>query len=954
MTFFDVMIIIQVVAAIFALLSIYIFAQQRPSSYQKLLTITSICGFLGVVAYVQELLAVNLEEAFLAARFGYIGKSFAMMLFLLFLAKYCDVPLPKLVVSGLIVYSTLNMMVVLTCKYHSLYYTSVDFVIDGDRRYLVIGKGPLYWLFMVITILTMASFVLIALRTIVKRKGIERRRLVLLCMSGIIPAVALVLNLLPVMKGFDPTPLGILATTMLVSYSVMRYGLLDTMQLAKDNAMDITDKGIIVVDKHKEYVYANAKAKELYPELVDDVEETKSLMEKIFAGVDEDNTSKRNYVKKDSIYELDYSVLKESDEGSYVVNGYMAWIFDITDDYNHKKELERLKIEAEQANAAKTEFLAKMSHEIRTPMNAIMGFADLALDEVENPEAKEYLEYIKSSSVSLLGIINDVLDISKIESGKMEIVPVEYNSMDLFDEVSVIMETQARKKNIEYNTNIDVNIPRRLKGDSKRIREILINVVGNAIKYTNQGRVDFDVELQSKGTKDVVLEIHIRDTGVGIKKDKLDKIFESFEQVGDLENYSVEGTGLGLAISKQLVELMAGSITVTSEYGRGSDFCIILPQEFVEGQGTDGNAKLLGDNYKIHTNKVKVLVVDDNIINLKVERGILEKLNMSVDTAESGKECLELIKRTKYDAIFMDQMMPEMDGVETLNAIREAYTFNRETPVVLVTANAIVGVKEKSMELGFDGYVSKPIIEDELIEVLLKILPTEKLEIRTQDRDGFDGRGYDVKDLSMLSDLAKLGIKTDEGMKYCGGIDFYREILRISADNSQEKREKLESYLETGDFENYTILVHAVKSSLANIGAVELSCRAKELEQAGKEKRYAYIEGNGFEFNENYTRLMDELGKLLDIQNEEETIAGDKTISSARWEDILNKLAYYISELELDVAEELVDEMMTFKLSGEAGELVVGMKEQLQQFDVEGVKVRLNSLASLDSTQALS
>lgn len=954
MTFFDVMIIIQVVAAIFALLSIYIFAQQRPSSYQKLLTITSICGFLGVVAYVQELLAVNLEEAFLAARFGYIGKSFAMMLFLLFLAKYCDVPLPKPVVSGIIVYSTLNMMVVLTCKYHSLYYTSVDFVIDGDRRYLVLGKGPLYWLFMVITILTMASFVLIALRTIVKRKGIERRRLVLLCMSGIIPAVALVLNLLPVMKGFDPTPLGILATTMLVSYSVMRYGLLDTMQLAKDNAMDITDKGIIVVDKHKEYVYANAKAKELYPELVDDVEETKKLMEKLFSGVDENHTSKRNYVKKESIYELDYSVLKESDEGSYVVNGYMAWIFDITDDYNHKKELERLKIEAEQANAAKTEFLAKMSHEIRTPMNAIMGFADLALDEVENPEAKEYLEYIKSSSVSLLGIINDVLDISKIESGKMEIIPVEYNSMDLFDEVSVIMETQARKKNIEYNTNIDVNIPRRLKGDSKRIREILINVVGNAIKYTNQGRVDFDVELQSKGTKDVVLEIHIRDTGVGIKKDKLEKIFESFEQVGDLENYSVEGTGLGLAISKQLVELMAGSITVTSEYGRGSDFCIIIPQGFVDGQGASGNTKLLSDDYKIHTNKVKVLVVDDNIINLKVERGILEKLNMSVDTAESGKECLELIKRTKYDAIFMDQMMPEMDGVETLKAIREAYTFNRETPVVLVTANAIVGVKEKSMELGFDGYVSKPIIEDELIEVLLKILPTDKLEIRTQDRDGFDGRGYNVKDLSMLSDLAKLGIKTDEGMKYCGGIDFYREILRISADNSKEKREKLESYLETGDFENYTILVHAVKSSLANIGAVELSCRAKELEQAGKEKRYAYIESNGFEFNEDYTRLMDELGKLLDIQNEEETIAGDKTISSARWEDILNKLAYYISELELDVAEELVDEMMTFKLSGEAGELVVGMKEQLQQFDVEGVKVRLNSLASLDSTQALS
>ena len=389
-------------------------------------------------------------------------------------------------------------------------------------------------------------------------------------------------------------------------------------------------------------------------------------------NLDEDNTSKRNYVKKDSIYELDYSVLKESDEGSYVVNGYMAWIFDITDDYNHKKELERLKIEAEQANAAKTEFLAKMSHEIRTPMNAIMGFADLALDEVENLEAKEYLEYIKSSSVSLLGIINDVLDISKIESGKMEIVPVEYNSMDLFDEVSVIMETQARKKNIEYNTNIDVNIPRRLKGDSKRIREILINVVGNAIKYTNQGRVDFDVELQSKGTKDVVLEIHIRDTGVGIKKDKLDKIFESFEQVGDLENYSVEGTGLGLAISKQLVELMAGSITVTSEYGRGSDFCIIIPQGFVDGQGTSGNTKLLSDDYKIHTNKVKVLVVDDNIINLKVERGILEKLNMSVDTAESGKECLELIKRTKYDAIFMDQMMPEMDGVETLKAIREA------------------------------------------------------------------------------------------------------------------------------------------------------------------------------------------------------------------------------------------------------------------------------------------
>lgn len=952
MTFFDVMIVVQVVSAVFALLSIYIFAQQRPSSYQKLLTITSICGFLGVVAYVQELLAVNVEEALLAARFGYIGKSYAMMLFLLFLAKYCDVPLPKFVVTLLIAYSTVNMMVVLTCQYHNLYYTSVDFVDDGARRYLVLGKGPLYWLFMAITILTMATFVSIALRTIVKRKGIERRRVVLLCLSGIIPAIALILNLLPVMKGFDPTPLGILATTMLVSYSVMRYGLLDTMQLAKDSVMDITDKGIIVVGKHKEYVYANAKAKELYSELIKGEEETKELMEKLFNDVDENHTTKRNYVKKDSIYELNYSVLKESDEGSYTVNGYMAWVFDITEEYNHKKELERLKLEAEQASEAKTEFLAKMSHEIRTPMNAIMGFSDLALEKVENSETKEYLQYIKSSSVSLLGIINDVLDISKIESGKMEIVNIEYNPMDLFDEVSVIMESQAKKKNIVYNTNIDVNIPRRLKGDSKRIREILINVIGNAVKYTNQGSVDFDVDVQSKGTTDVVLEIHVRDTGVGVKKEKLDKIFESFEQLDNIENYYVEGTGLGLSIAKQLVELMSGTISVTSEYGKGSDFCIIIPQNYADSQEQAENAKLIEEKYKLHTNQVKVMVVDDNVINLKVERGILEKHSMSVDVAESGKECLEQIKKTKYDAIFMDQMMPEMDGVETLKAIREANTFNRETPVVLVTANAIVGMKEKSQELGFDGYVSKPIMEQELMEVLLRILPTDKLEIHTTEEA--TDNGYDLEDNILLEALGKLDIDTKMGIKYCGGIGFYREVLRISADTSKDKLDKLEKFAVDKEYGDYTIMAHSVKSSLANIGANSLSLKAKELEFAGKEGRYDYIDSNAEAFLKEYKKLMKKIGQLLGEAEAAEPVYGDKTVSYARWEDILNKLAYYISELELDVATKLVDEMLTFKLSGEANELVAGMKEQLQQFDVEGAKVRLNSLVNLDNALDLS
>lgn len=387
------------------------------------------------------------------------------------------------------------------------------------------------------------------------------------------------------------------------------------------------------------------------------------------------------------------------------------------------KMIEQLNIArdtAEKANAAKTDFLSNMSHEIRTPLNAIVGFSNLLLDDESVPEkAKDEVRDIVMASDNLLEIVNGILDISKIEAGKLEIVDTEYSVKKVIDELVALSKGRLGDKPIEFKTNIDQSIPPVLYGDAGRIKQICVNILTNAIKYTKEGWIEFKV---SSVVKDNIcrLIISVEDTGIGIKEKNIDKLFNKFERLDLEDNVTIEGTGLGLAITKKLVDLMHGKIVVQSVFGKGSKFTVSIDQRIVENPTIKVDAEKI-TNKEIIVNNKKVLLVDDNKINLKVAERLLESYGIKTESAESGFACLDKIKAgEKYDLIMLDDMMPKMSGVETLKKLKEIKGF--KTKVIALTANALTGMREKYLNDGFNDYLAKPINKEELNKIINKYL----------------------------------------------------------------------------------------------------------------------------------------------------------------------------------------------------------------------------------------
>lgn len=541
----------------------------------------------------------------------------------------------------------------------------------------------------------------------------------------------------------------------------------------------------------------------------------------------------------------------------------MVYLLSTEEKVRESDELRAAKTLAEQANHAKSDFLANMSHEIRTPINAIMGMNEMVLRECNDENIREYAANIESASRTLLSLINDILDFSKIEAGKMEIVPASYDTAVFFHDVVNMISVKATQKKLDFQVQIDSDLPCVLYGDEVRNRQIIVNILNNAVKYTKQGVVKLAVE-GIREDQAFTLKMQVTDSGIGIKQEDMDKLFGGFQRLDLEQNRSIEGTGLGLAITHNLIERMKGRIEVSSEYGKGSVFTVYLPQEIIDDspmgdfrQRSEAAAKQ-EEEYResFVAPEAKVLVVDDNEMNLAVVKALLKKTDIQVTTCMSGMECLELVKDIYFDVILLDHMMPEMDGIQTLDKMRQSENQCTSVPVIALTANAIVGAKEEYINAGFSDYLSKPIEGMELEKMLMKYLPQDKIslskasDVNKENHIQIDVHKESQEEIQMQAQMQtekkeqvvvqalQPYINTELGLQYCmNSMEFYKEMLEMYCDEYEDRAAKLTEALKAEDWEIYTVTVHALKSTSLNIGGEQISKAAKELEAAGKALR---------------------------------------------------------------------------------------------------------------------
>lgn len=699
------------------------------SREQKLMEYFLVGALIQNIGYLLEVTAPTMEAALVAVKMQYLGSLVIPICYCYFAFIYCFEEAPLKLLKFLVMIDAVLLVLVLTCEHHRVFYRHVEWQTTQEgHSYLYLVYGPGYVVFMICAILCPYIMSLYALVRASARKGedVVDRKYGLLLFLSILPVFALYAYVMKLTRAYDFTPLVtglVLSCVVILVWSRRVY---DFGSLASGALLNSMGDGVIALDEKKRVVSYNPAATAIFTEL-----SSRAIGRKVtdipnFPENAIEEEGQNEFSLKDRFYQ---SHVEHISDRFGVLKGYVVVILDMTEMRNRIEEIRQVRIQAEQANQAKSEFLANMSHEIRTPMNAIVGLSDIIMEESRGRKVYSYACDIKSASQNLLALINDILDLSKVEAGKMELVDSDYHIKAVIDEVINMMEGAASKKGILLKCEYDMSIPCRYRGDAGRIRQILINLLNNGLKFTKEGYVKLFVSGmpgEEAGTERLHMEV--QDTGCGIKQEDLEKIFEIFSQVDAKQNRSAEGTGLGLSISRRLVELMGGSIRVESVYGEGTTFILEIIQKIVDTKSLSEMPKeVVREEEEIRffvADDYHVLVVDDNLVNRKVAKGFLRPYGFHIDEAGSGREAVDMVSQTRYDIIFMDHMMPEMDGIEAVQIIRRDCGENGTLPVIIaLTANAMEGVRELFLQQGFQDFITKPLDKKALNEALLRWIP---------------------------------------------------------------------------------------------------------------------------------------------------------------------------------------------------------------------------------------
>lgn len=837
---------------------------QKKTALSSHLLMFSLGVLINNLSYLFELKSGTLEEALMAIRFEYFGLSSATIAAFLFICELFCVRVPHIVRGIMVLAFFFTCTANVTNEYHHLFYTTSSIIERADIVVFQMEKGPIYVFHTVLTLASMGASIGVIIYAFMRdaKRRQNYRKYLFLGMAAIVPLFFWLLRLVGSLKAYDLIPFGLFCANAFFILIIFFFRIFDVAESAKNEVLENLEEGILVCDEDGKVLYTNNSMKEIFA----DTELTR------FSDV-----LCRMVPAEEGKFQIDdryYAVLESEVYEEGRVTGKTWCFIDMSQTMERERRLKELNEIAVSANNAKSNFLAHMSHEIRTPINTILGMNELIAREAQNLNVLEYSNNIKNEGKTLLSLINDLLDFSKIESGKMELTEVEYETTSLLHELELNFSAKAKEKKLEFVMELEEDIPAVLYGDVRRMKQVIGNLLSNAIKYTEQGSVCFAIKWNLVEEKKAELIISVRDTGIGMHEEDIDSIFEKFSRFDSKRNNAVEGAGLGMNITAQLLEMMNGEIEIKSEYGKGSEFIVKLPQLIADATPIGDYKAMTGKNVKEERRitftapLAKVLVVDDNVMNRIVVKGLLKRTLVQVDEAESGMECLEKTKDTAYDVILMDHMMPKMDGVETLERLRKQNGASRLTPVIILTANAVSGVRDYYIEQGFDDYMSKPINAVELEDVLIRFLP-EELVLKSE----VNKRRYKVerkqKEEFLPEEIRRAlsveRINFEMGLeKVKGNIERYRGEARQFVINCEGRLSCLHEYIRTENVPAYTALIENVKEDAVLLGATELAEMAKEQEKMGTEGDLAFIKDHFTQLSKEYLRVAGCFERLYD------------------------------------------------------------------------------------------
>lgn len=1035
--------IIPLIGAVIPLIGIFVLMSKEQNSSSTNLMVANIGCLIMNGAYCLMLRTNNPSEATLALKMEYLGNFLFYFFFIKFILSYMQIDSRHKTVRVFtkiwLAFEAFALLIMWDDKRREKAFGEMDFGEDVTYGYHFLSKegGVVYAIrYSFLTALLLALIIYMIVRRIQLRKqgGTEKHNLSHLIIAKFVVIIPLALELL-FSFNFEVVPLFSAVAVLLIIVSVVEGDIFNILDIGRGWMVENFDALFLVADKSYGYLDSNKYARENFEELsgIHKGEKLPWQIEQLFKSEEEEIIIEDKHYKK---YIKDLNIRDR-------IRGHAMILIDLTENYNMMEQLKEAKLHAEEANESKSNFLSNMSHEIRTPMNAIVGMTEILLRSDLSEQDRGYLMNIKNSGASLLTIINDILDFSKIESGKLEIVEEEYEPMSMLSDLSMIFLNRIGDKPIELMFDIDKDLPNRLYGDSLRIRQVIINIANNAIKFTEAGYVKLTIKMIQMTEADMVeLAVSIQDSGQGIKPDDLKKLFGSFQQVDTKKNRNKEGTGLGLAISKQLVENMGGQIGVKSEYGKGSEFYFNIPQKVIGSQlaaaikeeaivhepivvsGRMGDQRVLAqmrnmaegyglryvDCYEARDNNEKVdfffvdesmyqelkdgiekyfvsngtelcvlqnpmretvwneqvtvvnkplyslnfcqvinhettaafvetdnvmnfiapqaqiLIVDDNEMNLKVAKGLLQPLQMNIDTASSGKMAIEMVQEKRYHIVFMDHMMPVMDGVETTQNIRKLPDeYIQNTPIIALTANAVMGAREIFKEAGMNDFVAKPIELKNICSKIRAWLPKDLIHKMSEP--------VAVQEQISEQDLPVIeGLDVAEGIKNSGSLQLFTNLLGDFYKLIDLKSTKIEKCLADGMIRDYTIEVHALKNTARMIGALELSELFYKMEQCGNAEDLETITRENpaiMELYKSYKRILEPYGKA----NEQDK----KEVPKKEIIEALDKINTAMDSFDLDGADAALAELEEYRIPEELSSYMEELRAYVADVAMEDV-----------------